>query len=185
MTPLEKLFRRSSWNGACIEFHGARHEFGYGIVTDGRRNFYGHRVSYEAFVGPIPDGLTIDHLCKNPPCWNPWHLEAVTRGENTLRGDTISGRNLRKTCCPRGHEYNEENTYYYANGSRRCRACARADQLARRARFRVAPRSREFVTTHCKRGHLRTTETTIYFPHTYQCTVCRDESAAKRKEKTA
>lgn len=183
MTPLEKMVTRSSGNGACIEFNGARHDFGYGIISVNRKNVYAHRLSYETFVGPIPPDFTIDHLCRNPPCWNPWHLDAVTRGENTLRGDTPSGRNLRKTMCPQGHPYSADNTYWYPNGSRRCMTCNRAYQARFRARYRDNPRDHsEFRTTHCKRGHLRTPESTVYAPHTYNCAICRDEAIARRKE---
>lgn len=78
-----------------------------------------HRIAYEIAKGPIPDGLVLDHLCRNPPCCNPDHLEAVTQRENTLRG--IAAR-PQVTHCPSGHLYDAENTLGSKYG-RKCRAC--------------------------------------------------------------
>lgn len=71
---------------------------------------FGHRYSYERFIGKLKKHMTIDHLCKNKKCVNPMHLEQVTWKENLFRGDTISGRNAKKTHCKRGHEFTKENT---------------------------------------------------------------------------
>jgi hypothetical protein len=79
-----------------------------------------HRLSYEHHVGPIPDGLQIDHTCRNRKCVNPEHLEPVTNAENTTRQDHAERR---KTHCPKGHPYDEANTYVDPSGARRCRAC--------------------------------------------------------------
>lgn len=84
-----------------------------------------HRAFYEYHVGVIPPGLTIDHLCRVRNCVNPAHLEAVTRGENVLRGKTITAANVAKTHCPYGHPYDEQNTRVTPQGTRACRACAR------------------------------------------------------------
>lgn len=96
---------------------------GYGRQNEGR---LAHRLMYEALVGPIPEGLTIDHLCRVRHCVNPAHLEPVTLRENVLRGYGLGGNQARRTHCPQGHPYDEENTYK-APGSRRryCRACQR------------------------------------------------------------
>ena len=107
---------------------------GYGMfdeIIDGKHyKRRAHRFSYELYVVPIPKGLDIDHLCKNRICVNPDHLEPVTRRENLMRGETnVAAINANKTKCPRGHDYNEENTYRYANGDRRCRVCGREDKL--------------------------------------------------------
>lgn len=114
---------------ACIEWEGARLPKGYGFFTvvagtRGKHSIYAHRLAYELLVGPIPPGFCIDHLCRNPSCVNPAHLEAVTHAENVRRG--LAGAVQRaKTHCPHGHAYDEENTYINARGFRFCRACRR------------------------------------------------------------
>lgn len=79
-----------------------------------------HRLSYEELVGPIPEGLEIDHLCRNPPCVNPAHLEPVTRAENIRRRFALI------THCKNGHEFTTENTRIVGVTQRKCRACAAA-----------------------------------------------------------
>lgn len=109
---------------------------GYGQIGSGSdgRTLLTHRVSYELNVGPIPEGLTLDHLCRVRHCINPAHLEPVTARENILRGETLAAANIAKTHCPQGHPYSPENTYIY-KGSRSCRICSRA-KSARHARVR-------------------------------------------------
>jgi hypothetical protein len=84
-----------------------------------------HRFAYELFVDEIPDGLTLDHLCRNPRCVNPGHLEPVTQRENTLRGISPVAVNAAKTHCKHGHLLDEANTYMTNAGSRQCRTCNR------------------------------------------------------------
>lgn len=64
-----------------------------------------HRWAYEHFVGPIPAGLHLDHLCRYRLCVNPSHLEPVTNEENNRRSESLSAHNLRKTACERGHAF--------------------------------------------------------------------------------
>jgi hypothetical protein len=103
---------------------------GYGMVSLGNWPLLAHRVTYEALVGSIPDGLDLDHLCRNRGCCNPEHLEPVTKAENLLRGEGVCAKNARKTHCSRGHEFTPENTIVRPNG-RACRLC----KTASNARF--------------------------------------------------
>jgi hypothetical protein len=120
--------------GGCWVWQGETNISGYGrLELSGRPNrkrVLAHRLSYEVFVGPIPAGLHLDHLCRNPPCVNPEHLEPVTCRENLLRSPiTVAAVNAQKTHCVRGHEFSDGNTILEPrpNGSvRKCRTCARA-----------------------------------------------------------
>lgn len=100
---------------------------GYGIFYLKGEWLYAHRVAYEFFAGPIPEGLTIDHVrangCTRRDCVN-WltHLEPVTQKENNLRSDSRSARQARQTHCIRGHEFTDENTYRH-RGHRYCKQC--------------------------------------------------------------
>lgn len=133
----------------CWEWIAGHSGNGYGRVmlrdSNGRRQVQAHRLLYEMFVGPIPEGLVLDHLCRNPPCVNPHHLEPVTHRENMARG--IKGRLT--VACPRGHAYDENNSKH------ECRLCLKerratptyrqrhaAEERARRARVREAQCSR-------------------------------------------
>ncbi len=117
----------------CWLWPGGRSTSGYGMMFPAGRCSMAHRVSYEAFVAPIPDGLQIDHLCRVRLCVNPWHLEPVTARENTLRGDTVPARNAQKTHCLYGHVYDEENTCHGKGlyQGRSCRTCRRAQYHGR------------------------------------------------------
>ena len=97
---------------------------GYGQIWFNGKRRLTHRISYELYVGPIPEGLQIDHLCRVRACCNPLHLEPVTSAENNRRGEPAN-----RTHCPQGHEYSEENTYIYEN-TRNCRVCQRIRCLA-------------------------------------------------------
>ena len=94
---------------------------GYGgIGVEGRMRL-AHSVAYEVWVGPVPPGLQLDHLCRVRHCCNPEHLEPVTPWENLRRGNTF----MNKTHCPSGHAYEGANLYVDPGGGRRCRACKR------------------------------------------------------------
>lgn len=121
----EKVDRKSSEE--CWVWTGAKSRAGYGNAVSGLKRWApAHRLSYELLIGPIPEGLHIDHLCRNRACVNPAHLEPVTNKENILRGNGWSGLHARVTHCPKGHPYDEANTRHRASGRRGCKACQRA-----------------------------------------------------------
>lgn len=137
-----RVDKLSSPNG-CWLWTGSRITSGYGRITfteDGReRLVVAHRWSYEALVGPIPDGLVLDHLCRVRHCVNPAHLEPVTQFENVMRGFGVGALASRQTHCVHGHEFTPENTHIRKdNGQRVCRACTAEASRRHRARARAA-----------------------------------------------
>lgn len=126
----------------CWEWEGVRMENGYGKVGHRGKCWLAHRLSYTAFVGPIPEGLTIDHLCRNRACVRPGHMEPVTQRVNTLRGIAPTAENARKTHCPRGHELAGSNLLptLLARGQRSCRLCHNARMVISGARYKARKR---------------------------------------------
>lgn len=122
--------QRIDENG-CWNWTGTVAAHGYGMTN----RTYVHRMAYEEFVGPIPDGLQIDHLCRNRCCFNPDHLEAVTPAENMRRGEAPSAMSLREGRCHNGHPRTPENTYIRPDkGTAMCRDCARESSARRKAK---------------------------------------------------
>lgn len=124
-TRLDRFYEKVVKTSNCWEWIGTLVNGDYGQFWDGERKVYAHRWSYEYFVNMIPDGMTLDHLCRNRKCVNPKHLEPVTSRENTMRGNTITARHAKKTHCDRGHPYTTENTYVIKTGGRMCKICKR------------------------------------------------------------
>ena len=116
----------------CWNWTGYRRPQGYGALKVGQNHQAAHRISYELHVGPIPDGLTIDHLCMNRLCVNPEHLEAVTLHENILRSNNMAAKYAQRTHCKNGHPFSGDNVYQRKDGGRGCRQCQR--DRRRRAR---------------------------------------------------
>lgn len=116
------LLRRIVYSNGCWGWTSRRPaKNGYNYLN----NQLAHRIAYELYKGRIPDGLTLDHLCRHRWCVNPDHLEAVTNRENILRGTGASARNAIKTVCKWGHPFTPENTAVYQLGCRTRRACVR------------------------------------------------------------
>lgn len=129
-----KISRTRFYRGSgCWEWQAVKTNGGYGhIHVGGPVKKLAHRVSYELFIGHIPEGLTIDHLCRNRGCCNPRHLEPVTHRENMRRsplagkvvGQIWRAKQAAKTQCPKGHPYSGDNLLM-DGGSRKCRTCRR------------------------------------------------------------
>ncbi len=168
---------------------------GYGqIGVPGQGGRYVHRVAYEEWVGPIPAGLHLDHLCRVRDCCNPLHLEAVSARINVLRGTGFAAVHAAVTHCPKGHPYDEANTYSRPRGSGRdCRACrsVSARRSSVKSALRVAgvpidertpsPGSRK---THCPQGHpLSGDNLYVDTRGTKTCRICRRDSVARSASK--
>ncbi len=146
----DRLFGRvAAGYGGCIIWTGALTANGYGTIGASRtgKTLSTHRVAYELRIGPIPEGMHLDHLCHTRDaacpggrcihrrCINPYRLEAVTPQQNTLRSATApTAVNARKAHCTNGHPLDEANTFVALDGSRTCRACRRAADQRYRAR---------------------------------------------------
>ena len=195
--------------GGCWLWFGSKTEDGYALYgPHGRR---AHRWVYERFRAPIPETMQVDHLCRVRHCVNPWHLEAVTSRENTLRGNTITGLNAQKTQCLQGHPLAGENLYLY-KGKRACKTCrlnhTRAQQQKRRedpevlAAFRLVDNARQKVykakrrgrplgvpnakKTVCIHGHPYTPENTLFQSDgSRKCRICVREYEKRRSRNVA
>lgn len=119
----------------CMVWTACRNSDGYGQFKTPEGQVGAHRFAYTLLVGPIGQGDVLDHLCRNPACVRPSHLEPVTVQENTLRGVSRSAANAKKTHCPAGHAYSGANTGRYQN-ERYCRECNRRRCREYRARLK-------------------------------------------------
>lgn len=123
----------------CWNWKGGKKRDGYGNFSDDtHRTLLAHRFAYEMIIGPIPDGLQLDHLCRNRSCVNPAHLEPVTNRENVLRGVSPPAMLAARTHCNNGHPFDLENTYFRTTGGRRCKVCRETYRKAWRAKRREA-----------------------------------------------
>lgn len=114
----------------CWLFEGAKSHDGYGKLNRGGQSeglVYAHVLAWEQAVGPIPEGMVLNHLCRVRHCVNPDHLEVTTVRGNLMHPDSLhpAAVNSRKTHCPKGHPYDEVNTYVDRTGARHCRTCGR------------------------------------------------------------
>lgn len=138
----ERFWEKVNKTDDCWVWLSNENGKGYGVFWNGRQGVYAHRFAYELAHGAIPDGLVIDHLCRNPSCVRPSHLEAVPQSVNVTRGMGPQLSVLRWaaiTHCRNGHLYTEENTVYDGRtGCRMCKTCRRTSgrESARRRRAR-------------------------------------------------
>jgi HNH endonuclease len=172
--PEEEAYRFSSKvtldiNG-CWVWSGPKKVDGYAIFSfqpepgKKHKSISGHRWAYIKLIGD-PGDLVLDHLCRNRACCNPYHLEPVTRLENSRRADHTT-RVLKITHCPYGHPYDESNTRYTKDRKRCCRTCERERANAKK--------------THCAKGHPYNDENIGYRECTdgkarRYCIVCREK----------
>lgn len=163
----------------CWEWSGKRVNGRYpyfGIYPAGE--FTAYRVAYTLLIGPIPEGMTLDHLCRNPGCVNPDHLEPVPPGINVLRGYGIYAQNARKTRCVHGHEFTPQNTKTDDLGYRRCRACA----IEYKEPFNQEYQERYSAVSQCCHGHAYTPENTyVTRVGRKRCRICHRAGCARYK----
>lgn len=131
--PFEKRMEKvQRADNGCWHWQGTILKAGYGQLKHKQQHWLAHRFFYEELRAPIPDGMLLDHTCHNDSdclggntclhrrCVNPFHLEPVTHQVNIARGRNA---NDKKTHCPQGHEYSEQNTYVTSQGHRLCKTC--------------------------------------------------------------
>lgn len=170
----------------CWNWTRTKDKRGYGRVSVFYKSMLAHRQSYLDFKGPIPDGMELDHLCMNPSCVNPDHLEPVTRKENARRAAEagVLDRKSDDTHCGSGHEYTPENTRFTPQGWRDCRECARLKtQRLRKAKRKPGVIHNKYKT-HCKRGHEFSQTNTYVSPKGHRfCRSCLREWKKTRRSK--
>jgi len=174
--------------GDCWSWKGHVSDKGYGRFGTWnpppgvKRLRYAHRFAYEDSIGPIPEGLTIDHLCRTRDCVNPLHMEPATFVDNAMAGNCVGVLNRMKTHCPKGHEYTPENTKRVPSnpGSRYCKACHREEGNKKGG---IASANR----THCPAGHEYSAENTWTRPsrpNGRECRLCRRRLKAAEYQRT-
>ena len=136
LTPIERFFKHVDKTEGCWVWKGSKWK-DYGCFRIDGKSVKAHRFAYESLVGPIPEGMQLDHLCRNRSCIRPDHLEPVTNLENTLRGENFIARHIAKTHCAHGHSLSGDNLRIeIVNGGKRrvCRTCNRERAIVWRIR---------------------------------------------------
>lgn len=164
------------WKGRDVTTNGyGRFTFRHGKYD--QRRAMAHRWAWEEAYGPIPEGLTLDHLCRTPLCVRPTHMEPISMRENILRSDNPMAVNARKTECPQGHPYDETNTRRGGKGERLCRQCHNQKALAAyHSKRAAAGKPREVYPgerTHCPQGHEYTPDNTYSSSGKRHCRICQ------------
>lgn len=136
LDPIAYFWGKVDKTEECWLWGGTINLEGYGSIKRNRKRLVAHRVSYEELVGPIPQGLVLDHLCRVRHCVKPDHLEPVTIKENVLRGQGMGARHARREVCP---TCLGDNWATRSDGGRRCKTCVNARGRARRERLKGSP----------------------------------------------
>lgn len=133
MTVAERFWAKVDKSGDCWFWTGSTNGRGYGAFKLNGRPIRVHRWAYQQIIGPIPEGMQLDHLCRNRLCVNPAHMEPVTNRENSLRGVGPTAVNAKRTHCVNGHPLSGENLRLAPNG--RWRVCRRCEKEKERRRL--------------------------------------------------
>jgi hypothetical protein len=155
---VDRFWSKVDKSGECWTWTAAHN-------LDGSRNVGAHRYVWMVERGPIPDGLTIDHLCRTRNCVRVEHMEVVTRGENSRRGgglEKIAAERRNAPECKHGHPFTPENTYTDPRGRRVCIACRRRYSAAWRKTHRNRRPKPLALGDMCKNGHEMTLENTLF-----------------------
>lgn len=181
--PLERALARFTIDeSGCWLWSGSRGDGGYAKLSVNNKNVFVHRFIYQNLVGPIPEGLELDHVrargCTHRHCINPDHLEPVTSSQNTQRGKSM----IRHELCVNGHPFDDDNTYVSPRGFRVCRACLKA-------RSSNVYQAKRPAKTRCKYGHPMVDPNVYLTPRGFrQCRTClRTRALARyhREKRTA
>lgn len=169
----------------CWIWMGRLDKDGYGrthvgsITAGNLRTRAAHRVVYEEYVGSIPEGLQIDHLCRIRRCVNPRHLQPVTSRINTLRGNSVGATARQTGHCKRLHPLSGDNLMLTDRGHRHCKTCQRMKQREWQRAHAKGPRP---VQTHCIHGH--PLDDAYVAPRgSRECRVCRREIDRRRRDR--
>lgn len=136
--PEERFWNYVDATGDCWEWTGSRNPNGYGrFCPTSHTSTTAHRFAWQALIGPIPDEMEVDHLCRNRGCVNPDHLEVVTHHENCHRGYLVWMVHRARTHCKHGHAFTPENTGEQYHGGRFCRICQNGYSRKSRASARL------------------------------------------------
>ena len=158
MTVLDRFMAKVEKTETCWIWKGARNRHGYGKISVGGQPRLAHRVAYGLLVGPIADGLELDHLCRTPACVNPDHLEAVAHRTNILRGVSLNAQRAAQTHCIRGHALEGDNLDPAAlakRGHRHCLTCRRERDRERHHRNQADPAYRAYKAANARASYQR------------------------------